>query len=1078
MRHATIMIALILSLPIAHAQLLTVVKFGGSDDVVGFIRDGESLQATLQASIPGEDVIDDQQIRIVFGSTFQNVDACTDEGGGLFECTFTRTQPPLGTYTIQLIDDANKLSQNPTTVLTKDVVLAQDGLPPAVFVSVVPVLSRDGAGVVSVRVEDFSTAVGDTSSCSGIQSATITADGANIGTLSGNQGECVLTSTINLQQPATGFKDIQLCGIATDFVGRTSTQTCTTFTVDSNPPVIGSLVVRNALGNINHLKSGSPQSVSVAVQVTGDNGDVVDIKGDFTALGGGIRSPDSSSGNTYVWNTALTPDAACSIKIDATDGLGNTATKTFDCKLPLDDVGPVINSVLTAVVDGETLVIGKEADILIVVEDKNNAGTPGVGTAGGGVFVDTNQLGKGIGQVEECLPDGNTFVCRLRFTNTRDVTTTIEAVAADDLGNEGAGVTRSVRVKVTGPKIIQISSIKVLLGEEGDTGTVATQGSVLEINANATGFTTASANFTGTGGGEVAGSCQGNACVFQSTVQNSGPFATTVTVSFFDEVGNEAKKVLPLAVAGTTDVDNPNFWTSKISCTPELIDRDTASLKSQKRFCKVILEPNNVAQDPNTVAIQLDKTQCTGTFEGALADLQLINNVQGSTNPVLVFTLDAKDFEVDDLLIECPLLIRSTIGSGDSFQLVNQPESELVNTTIQFYNQPFGTLFKNQQAEIEKELEDAKDALKWVGALNKVVKIAEAICKLYGLITGLITTLTTATVVLKNLGTATSPYGGTITQSGDMLCATAEKSREGLEKHLYPKLFNPFCSFVNCQYTSTDALDESKFTGKIAKATGGGSGGLANICTKANAFLAANTGQLGKFALGADGRSISLGQTVGTAPAPGGKIPEGGIIKGSTKGVEKNCAKLSKETGVADACSVPLNVINVKDSLLWSTVCLCLPGVIKGLERIRQIKCQYAVCIKKDVVEGGLPLTYCKDLKSYLTCSYVVGEIWNAIPFSALFDRLTSAITDVLTLNPGAIAALGFGVACACPQSGPLYKACALVKITSQLSESAFQIKQLFANKSFFKDALGINDQGDYCAELKELDEGEEEDED
>ena len=107
-----------------------------------------------------------------------------------------------------------------------------------------------------------------------------------------------------------------------------------------------------------------------------------------------------------------------------------------------------------------------------------------------------------------------------------------------------------------------------------------------------------------------------------------------------------------------------------------------------------------------------------------------------------------------------------------------------------------------------------------------------------------------------------------------------------------------------------------------------------------------------------------------------------------------------------------------------------------------------------------------------------MGEIWNAIPFSALFDRLTSAITDVLTLNPGAIAALGFGVACACPQSGPLYKACALVKITSQLSESAFQIKQLFANKSFFKDALGINDQGDYCAELKELDEGEEEDED
>ena len=1066
------MIALILSLPLAQAQLLNVVEFGGSDNVVGFIRDGESLRAVVQASIPGEDVIDDQQIRIVFGSTFQTMDSCADKGGGLFECTFTRSQPPLGDYTVKLVDDANKLNQNAPSVLEKDVTLGQDGLPPAVFVSVTPTLSRDGRGTVSVRVEDYSTAVGDTNACSGIKTATIKADSTTVGSLSGNPSECILTSTIDLQETATGFKDVQICGTAEDFVGRTSPEKCTTFSIDNNPPVIGSLEIRNNIGTITHLKSGSPQSVSVAVQVTGDNDDLVEIKADLTSLGGSIRSPDSSSGNSFVWNTALTPDAACSISVEATDALGNRATKNFDCKLPLDDEGPAINSVVSAVLDGETLVLGKKADILIAVEDKDNAGSKGVGVAGGGVFVDTNQLGKGIVQVEECKPSGATFVCRLRFKNTRDVTTTIEVVAADDLGNEGASVTKNVRAKVQGPKIIQISPIKVLLGEEGDTGVVATQGSVLEINANATGFTTTMANFNGTDGGEVAGGCEGNACLFQSTIQNTGPFETEITVSFFDEVGNEAKKILPLTVAGTKDVENPNFWGSEISCTPELIDRDTASMISQKRFCKVQLTPNNEGQKPSTVAIQLDKTQCTGTFEGALADLQLINNVQGSTSPIMVYTLDAKDFEVDDLLIECPLLIRSTVGTGNKTLLVNQPESEMVNTTILFYNQPFGTMFKNQQEEIDKELEDAEDAMKWVGALNKIVKIAEAICKLYHMVSQLLVTLTTATVVLKNIGEKTFPFGAGVKAAGDTMCGSVETGRKTMEDKLYPKFFNPFCSFVNCQYTSTDALDEDKFTGKLAKATGGGSGGLGNICTKVNAFLAANTGALGKFALGADGRSISLGQEVGAAPAPGGKIPEGGIIKGSTKGVEKNCAKLSKTTGVADACSVPLNVINVKDSLFWSSICLCLPGVIKGLERIRQIKCQYGVCIKKDVVQGGMPLTYCKDLKSYLTCTYVVGEIWNAIPFSALMDRLTSAITDVLTLNPGAIAALGFGVVCACPQTAELWQACALVKITSQLSEAAFQIKQMFAAESFFKDALGITDQGDYCAELEELDEG------
>jgi hypothetical protein len=97
---------------------------------------------------------------------------------------------------------------------------------------------------------------------------------------------------------------------------------------------------------------------------------------------------------------------------------------------------------------------------------------------------------------------------------------------------------------------------------------------------------------------------------------------------------------------------------------------------------------------------------------------------------------------------------------------------------------------------------------------------------------------------------------------------------------------------------------------------------------------------------------------------------------------------------------------NPKDSVILSLATGCLPGIIDGVQRWRQIQCNYGVCLR-DSAEQMIPIKVCEDQKAYLECKFLAGEIFQIMPFAHAFksalNKLTSILSDPLGFIFGAV---------------------------------------------------------------------------
>jgi len=159
----------------------------------------------------------------------------------------------------------------------------------------------------------------------------------------------------------------------------------------------------------------------------------------------------------------------------------------------------------------------------------------------------------------------------------------------------------------------------------------------------------------------------------------------------------------------------------------------------------------------------------------------------------------------------------------------------------------------------------------------------------------------------------------------------------------------------------------------------------------------------------------------------------------------------------------PGSYLNPKDNFIIAVGTLCIPGIIGGLDRYRQIQCQYISCLE-DSVNTGLPQDACDKLKSYETCKYIVGEIFQLVPFVALFDLLINALKAALS-DPFALLGLALGIFCTLlcnniiADSGISHDICFWGKILNTIGE----VIQLVTN---IIDSDAWSPPGDYCAQL------------
>jgi hypothetical protein len=166
----------------------------------------------------------------------------------------------------------------------------------------------------------------------------------------------------------------------------------------------------------------------------------------------------------------------------------------------------------------------------------------------------------------------------------------------------------------------------------------------------------------------------------------------------------------------------------------------------------------------------------------------------------------------------------------------------------------------------------------------------------------------------------------------------------------------------------------------------------------------------------------------------------------------------------------PRDYMDPKNSMVVSVLTACIPGIIYNLEKYRQIKCMYAYCLQEGVKQQGLPVTACEDQKAYAECKYIMGEVFNAFPITAIFNHYISMIRNVLS-NPfiviGAAAALSCIALCPGPTEKP-HGICIGVKIAALLGDAIADVTSILDEGFKIKD--------DYCDKLEEEDEEESED--
>jgi hypothetical protein len=638
--------------------------------------------------------------------------------------------------------------------------------------------------------------------------------------------------------------------------------------------------------------------------------------------------------------------------------------------------------------------------------------------------LDMTSLGLGLQTADRCVKEGGSWACywddlrpSASAAGSREVTV---AEARDDLGNPlTEPKSESILFDPNAPVILGFVGLRIF-HNTAEFGNFTVNGDGIEVGIQVMNADSSSADFTQIGGSNATpGSCVAagdNAsvqnCTFGAIIQASGPAEVTTYYTFRDIAGNSVSTTFTFFIYEVLDDDEPDYWRSDVSCTPALIDRKVTALLEHRVYCRVHLTKKSPAMNVSVAnALPGELTECTGAVSGNLADLGAINTRAGTTDPFLVLTLSASDFRVNDLNINCPVKLFSRVGG----RLARGVETEQANITLRFYDQPLGELNANVDEEINDAVDRAQKTLKWVGTLQKFMVLAEKVCGIKSLLTSILTTLDTLTLALGINAQIllSNPYthgqGRVIDRLRHGVCGGPKTYTEGTLTTIF-NFLDQFCGFINCAPAepAKEALSFEAISGGVP------------WCKDVQKFF-----------------------------STGGLISdyEAGIIQQGAYGYNPAA-------------------MNVKESIVLSAACLCVPGIIYNLNKYRQIVCQGALC-KVQLKDTGVPLSYCKEIESYMLCQWVVGEIFSILPFAGLYNQIVNILKEIWS-NPIAAVALVSGLLCKELCTVPAdalghtkYYACSAVKLISKIGDAIASFKGI-KREGYWQ----VEDE--FCAQLEE----------
>jgi membrane-associated protease RseP (regulator of RpoE activity) len=658
-----------LSLPLVVSQQLSVTRISGADEVDGYARRGDVLSVVVTAAIFGNppDDIARTRVRLYSDSTrFVNFDSCTKQAGNFYDCTLTddealRNVIGVKGYEVRLLDaDGNTLEKVGRTVTV-------DNQEPFIrSFEIDPEVSTSPTATFAYEAEDYGFSSGDTSDCSGIKEVQFIVDGVVIASKAGSIQECVKKEAFTHTFAVNGTASFDVCAQATDFFDRNSRLVCDNFRVDTNGPRILSADVVSSEGfRFTHVRDNTPMRASVSVLIEGDDDDVVrsSVSADLSSLNPnlGSRRFDERVGDRYIWrNVEVTRASTCAVTVQATDTIGNKATQTLQCTMPIDSTGPQVEDIRTDIMDTDgKLVLPQQGSIYVELTDLDNEGNAGIGFQRRHVFLDLTQLGLSRKhQATNCTPTGATWTCEFAITPTAssgEYVLTLSGESRDDLDNIISNtMNREVIFDKDPPEIVSVNRFDII--HEGiRTQEIAVRGDTVEVEITASGSDSAVVDFTDIGLGIISAiqcdednATKNQRCLFTAVIEASGPYTADMLFTFVDLAGNEAHTALGLEVLGIEDEPNPNYWNvDSVDCSPKLVDRSLTDIINYPVYCHISLDPLSTgrAKLPGVMVHQLlpgGAAEQAGLHDGdiltkynseEIADVRDMLRKLGTTNP-------------------------------------------------------------------------------------------------------------------------------------------------------------------------------------------------------------------------------------------------------------------------------------------------------------------------------------------------------------------------------------------------------------------------------------------------------------
>lgn len=1044
---ASFLILLVLTIPFyttsAYASI-NGLSVKGSDGIEGFAKQNDFLNFNAQVSISSDTAISNDQVFL--GSSIQ-FERCTPSITNGSECTFRF--PGNGTeafevkslpFTVNLFKDDKTLddSKSSSVIIDNKAPEVKLGVAQSKF-------SSQQNVVVNYEVKELSC---DDPSCAnkcvGIKNIEFaTLDEAFKQKIDVTTNDCSVQSSLTIDPKIFNNGLNSIFARATDRFNQVSSVASVTFTVDASPPEIlpNSFAVLSKGVSISAFSS-AVIPVEVVVNISGNDLSFGSVTADLSALNPALpnlknaKASCAAAGNSVAvckWPIEYNPKTSGvkNVVINASDSLGNKASLILSKSFGIDNKAPVVQSLSTAsVVDGK--VFGKSSGNTVIAFFEESTGLSPSQTF----------LHVGSAKIPAATCSKEVFwTCIWNNVNFGAVSAeiSVQSDTADVLGNSISGISSVGVIVDTNPPILKSINISPVGGiteafpgffKIGDK--IAVVASLTEEND-----VIATADFSRfiAGASKVSGACERlqadeHVCTWLTNPINLET-SDIITFNLSDNAGNTLIVTRSLKTFGLENATAPDFWDNTVTCSPKSIDRTLGPLINQRAFCTVSLKQKSATKPVSTVFI--GQPSCSGDTS-ILQKVEAFNTEAGSSSPIIKFTLRRDEFKIDKASLSCSFSIFSKVGSSTA--ITKNPENEVAKIELQFSNLPLGELSQNVQDEIKQAKEDAEGIWSLISTLNKFIFYAKRICQIINMIYSILAILhnivyilTGSEIVIEKIPLIGPLAKANLATASIGTCNTQTKFRV-VAQETHKNIANKFCSYVNCKQailwgpavenwinSNANLLTPGSYVGGQYQIEKEGQGsGFGPLKTR-DYVRDKKTGNL---------QAVGLGQPISSYMDP------------------------NKNIGVA---------------LLFA----CLPGIVYGLDKYRQILCLYADCLQNAVGKEGLPVTACKDQYHYARCKYLTTELFAVFPWTAVFDHFIGIIKNSMS-NP--FTAFGPLISFACSYTCDtfdahsrltLYGACETLKLFNQIGSVAQDFKSLIDD--------GFKIRQDYCERLEENDE-------